>query len=112
MKTDIQHISSGEDEVIVRYREKTPKIKRILDAIGTDDVKIYGKAGDETVCLVLDDILYIETVDDKTFAYTADDVVRLDGSLARIAAKGAVIKQDRRYHDKRRTYNHFQDLRL
>ena len=84
MKIDIQHISSGEDEVIVRYREKTPKIKRILDAIGTDDVKIYGKVGDETVCLVLDDILYIETVDDKTFAYTADDVVRLDGSLARI----------------------------
>ena len=42
-------------------------------------MKIYGKAGDETVCLVLDDILYIETVDDKTFAYTADDVVRLDG---------------------------------
>ena len=84
MRIDIQHISSGEDEVIVRYREKTPKIKRILDAICSDDVKIYGKAGDETVCLVLDDILYIETVDDKTFAYTADDVVRLDGSLARI----------------------------
>lgn len=84
MKIDIQHISSGEDEVIVRYRDKTPKIKRILDAIGTDDVKIYGKAGDETVSLVLDDILYIETVDDKTFAYTINDVVRLDGSLARL----------------------------
>ena len=84
MKIDIQHISSGEDEVIVRYREKTPKIKRILDAIGADDVKICGKAGDETVCLVLDDILYIETVDDKTFAYTINDVVRLDGSLVRL----------------------------
>ena len=33
------------------------------------------------------DILYIESVDDRLFAYTDDDVVRLDGSLAGIMQK-------------------------
>ena len=28
-----------------------------------------------------DDIYYIESVDDKTFAYTCNDVIRLDNSL-------------------------------
>lgn len=157
MRVEIQKIESGEDEVIVRYREKTLRIQRILDAIvevrdkmpgstgedrgkafggcgngmlgglsdeiggmvggygsesrgeirggigsagisdGSEGIndsrcrnwdrrsgRIIGKTENETVALYPEDIYYIETVDDKTFAYTRDEVVKLDGSLARL----------------------------
>ena len=81
MKIDIQKIESGEDEVIVRYREKNQRIQRILDALGAEGSKLFGKKDGETVSVSPGSILYIESVDDKVFAYTKKDVVRLDGSL-------------------------------
>ncbi len=82
MKIDICQIVSGEDELVLRYRELTPRIQKILDAVNNGETRLYGRIGQETVSLSTDDILYIETVDDKTFAYTEKDVIRLDGSLA------------------------------
>ena len=88
MRVDIQRIDSGDDEVIVRYKERTPKIQKILDAIGEvrDKVtgRIIGRTESETVALFPGDIYYIESVDDKTFAYTKDEVVKLDGSLTKL----------------------------
>ena len=81
MIVDIQKIESGEDSVIVRYREETRRIKAILDAIKSGD-RLYGRKDDETVSVNPGDILYIESVDDKIFAYTVRDVVRLDGTLS------------------------------
>ena len=81
MIVDIQKIESGEDSVIVRYREETRRIKAILDAIKSGD-RLYGRKDDETVSVIPGDILYIESVDDKVFAYTVNDVVRLDGTLS------------------------------
>ena len=43
--------------------------------------KLTGKCDDETVTFDADDILYIEKVDDKTFVYTSDRVIRVDYSL-------------------------------
>ena len=82
MRVDIKRIESGEDEVIIRYRERTPKIQRILDALGTENKKLYGKCDTETVSIDPMEILYIESVDDKIFAYTKAEVLRLEGSLA------------------------------
>ncbi len=84
MKIDIRQIDTGEDEVIVRYREKTYRIQKILDAVEGGDAKLYGKKDGDTVSIDPGDVLYFETVDDKLFAYTAADVYRLDGSLARL----------------------------
>lgn len=81
MKIDIQKIESGEDEVIVRYKEKSPKIQRILDVLGADGIKLFGKKDGETVSVSPGSILYIESVDDKVFAYTKKEIIRLDGSL-------------------------------
>ena len=81
MIVDIQKIESGEDSVIVRYKEETRRIKAILDAIKSGD-RLYGRKDDETVSVIPGDILYIESVDDKVFAYTVNDVVRLDGTLS------------------------------
>lgn len=84
LKIDIRKIESGEDEIIVRYKEETEKIKAILGVLRSDGEKLFGKKDSEIVSVIPGDILYIESVDDKVFAYTADDVIRLDGSLAGI----------------------------
>jgi len=81
VKIDIEKIDSGEDEVILRYKEVTPKIKRILDAINGENNRLVGRKDDKQVVVDTGEILYIESVDDKTFAYTEGDVVRVDNTL-------------------------------
>ncbi len=87
MKIDISKIESGEDEVIVRYKEETGRIRKVLDALRDGGGKLYGKKESDIVSVVPGDILYIESVDDKIFAYTCEDVIRLEGTLAGIIQK-------------------------
>ncbi|MDC7293891.1 MULTISPECIES: LytTR family DNA-binding domain-containing protein [unclassified Butyrivibrio] len=82
MRVDIQRISSGEDEVILRYKEENKRIRTILDAIRGGGDKLYGRQDGETISINPSDILYVESVDDKIFAYTKKEVVRLEGTLA------------------------------
>ena len=84
MIVDIRQIDSGEDEIIVRYREQTPEIRRILEAINSGHVKLYGRTEEGAACVSPGDVYYIETVDDRTFAYTQNEVIKLDGSLAKL----------------------------
>lgn len=87
MKVDIRKIETGDDEVIVRYKEETGRIRKILDALRDGGEKLYGKKESDVVSVIPGDILYIESVDDKIFAYTCDDVIRLEGTLAGIIQK-------------------------
>ena len=80
MKIDIRQIETGEDEVIIRYKELTPEVKKILAVLNTTS-KIVGKKDEDRVVIDSDDILYFESVDDKTFAYTESDVFRVDNTL-------------------------------
>ena len=82
MRVDIQRISSGEDEVILRYKEENKRIRTILDAIRGGGDKLYGRQDGETISINPSDILYVESVVDKIFAYTKKEVVRLEGTLA------------------------------
>lgn len=87
MKIDIRKIESGEDEIIIRYREETEQIRAVLDVLRCEGEKLYGKKDGDTVSVIPGDILYIESVDDRSFAYTACDVIRLEGSLTGIIQK-------------------------
>ena len=87
LKIDIRKIESGEDEIIIRYREETEQIRAVLDVLRCEGEKLYGKKDGDTVSVIPGDILYIESVDDRSFAYTAGDVIRLEGSLAGIIQK-------------------------
>lgn len=80
MKIDIRQIETGEDEVIIRYKELTPEVKKILAVLNTTS-KIVGKKDEDRVVIDSDDILYFESVDEKTFAYTESDVFRVDNTL-------------------------------
>ena len=68
--------------MVIRYKELTPQINRILNAVNGDDNRLKGKTDDGDVFVSPDEILYLESVDDKVFAYTVDKVVRIDGSLS------------------------------
>ncbi len=87
LKIDIRKIESGEDEIIIRYREETEQIRAVLDVLRCEGEKLYGKKDGDTVSVIPGDILYIESVDDRIFAYTAGDVIRLEGSLTGIIQK-------------------------
>lgn len=84
MKYTIRKISEGEDEVIVKYREMTPEVERVVQLLNGDRRKLIGFREKEQVVLELGKLLYIESVDGKTFAYTEEEVLRLDYALNRL----------------------------
>lgn len=84
MKYTIRKISEGEDEVIVKYREMTPEVERVVQFLNGDRRKLIGFREKEQVVLELGKLLYIESVDGKTFAYTEDEVLRLEDTLNRL----------------------------
>ncbi len=81
MKIDIKQINEGEESVIIRYREPNPVIGRIVGILRGDGNRIWGRTDEGNICIGLDDVLYLESVDDKVFAYTVDRTVRIDGTL-------------------------------
>jgi len=81
MKFTITRISKGEDEVILKYHNMTPEVERIVNFLNSEQRKLIGQKEKAQVVLELNQILYIEAVDGKTFAYTDHDVFRLDYTL-------------------------------
>ena len=81
MKIDIKQITEGEDSVVVRYKELTSPINRIINILKNEGGRIWGRTETKTLSVSTDDILYLESVDDKVFAYTTENVLRIDGSL-------------------------------
>ncbi len=81
MKVDIQRIEEGEESVVIRYRELTPKINRIIGILKGEGSRLWGRNDSGSVSVDLEDIYYVESVDDKIFAYTREDVIKLEGSL-------------------------------
>ncbi len=84
MKYTINHISTGEDEVIVNYLDMSPEIERIVNFIKGEQTKLIGWKDKEQKVIDIKTILYIEAVDSKTFAYTEEDVLKLDYTLTRL----------------------------
>lgn len=86
MKLTINRILEGEDEVILRYREMTNEVERILRALRADEKKLIGRQEKEQVILDPKRVLYLESVDEWTFAYTENGVYRIDYTLAEAEA--------------------------
>ena len=81
MNIDIQKITEGEESIVIRYRELSPTVERIIGILEGSDGKLWGRTESGSVSIELGDILYLETVDDKLFAYTTDVVARIEGTL-------------------------------
>lgn len=81
MDIDIKKITEGQEYVTIRYKDLTPSMKKIIGILeGTDD-KLWGKTDTGTASISIGDLLYLESVDDKLFAYTKSIVLKIDGSL-------------------------------
>lgn len=93
MRYTINQRNDGEDELILNYREVNPEVEAVLTFMEKHQKKLIGRIGEETIIFPPEDILYIEKVDDKTFAYTLEKVIRLDMSLAAVE----LILDDIRY---------------
>ena len=59
-------------------------MKKSFNSCRENKVRLLGKVGEETVNLKPEDILYIESVEDKVFAYTVNSVVKLDYTLIQL----------------------------
>ena len=84
MKHTIEMIREGEDEVVIRCREITPAVQRILDALQNPAARLIGTVDDQQHVIDLTRILYIESVDGRTFVYTADAVLQVEHTLAQL----------------------------
>ena len=81
MKIDIQKIKEGDESVVIRYKEPNPKIDRVIDILEGRADKLWGRQDGNNVCVELKEVLYLESVDDRVFAYTKSKVLKIDGSL-------------------------------
>ena len=84
MRYRIEQITEGEEEVIVRYRSMTPEVGQILDFLGQGQTRLMGWKDETKVIVKPEQILYVESVDGKTFAYTKGAVVRLEYQLSQL----------------------------
>lgn len=84
MKYTFMQIDEGEDEVMLLYRSMTPEVERVYHFLNGEQQKLIGWKEKTAVILERNNILYIESVDGKTFAYTENDVLRTDYALSRL----------------------------
>lgn len=84
MKYTIEQISHGEDELILRYQSLTQEVQQILSFMNCPQRRLMGVKGDTQVVIDMPQILYIESVDRKTFVYTVNDIFQIEFNLAQM----------------------------
>ena len=84
MKFTINQILQGEDEVILNYKEMNDEVSKIMAFFRNDSRKIIGWKDKTQILIVPDEILYIESVDGRTYAYTEDEVYKINYNLFQV----------------------------
>lgn len=82
MKYIINQRNEGENELILNYSQSDAEVEEVLAFMEKKQKKLMGKVDGEKVIFSPEEILYIEKVDDRTYAYTLEQVIQLDISLA------------------------------
>ena len=84
MKYTIEQIAKGDDELILRYQRLNGEVEAVLQFMNAPPKKLIGTKDNTQAVIDFADVLYAETVDRKTFIYTADDVFRSELTLAQL----------------------------
>ena len=84
MKYTIEQIKQGNDELILRYQNLNQEVERIMDFMSFSEKKLVGTKEGSQIVVDVKQILYIESVDRKTFVYSADEVVRVEYTLTQL----------------------------
>lgn len=88
MKIIIDQDDECEDiELIVHCKEINEQVQKLLSLLKSDNSYLIGKKKDSTYQLTLDNIYYIESIDNKTFIYTNNDVYENNFKLYEIDDK-------------------------
>lgn len=86
MKLTMSRISQGEDEIVIKYRRMNGQIEAIAQMVQGFGQRLSAFADGQTLFLVPEDILYLESVDGITYAYLTDQILRVRISLGEAAA--------------------------
>lgn len=70
MKITLEQITDGQEEIIIRYLERTGEIDDIIRSISRRRGKICVEADGGQLLVSPDDVLYLESVDGNVYAYT------------------------------------------
>ena len=81
MEIEIRKHLEEKTKVIIACKEVTNDIQKLQSYIRAFDNRILTKKEDEMVFVEMSDILYFETVDNRTFLYTKDQVVEVKQRL-------------------------------
>lgn len=84
MKYTIEKLDSGENEVLVRYSTLSPEVNQIICILKNENRKLLGISNNEKVVVDISEILYIESVDGRSYAYTQNDVIKLEYTLLQL----------------------------
>lgn len=61
-------------EIVISVNRLTPEIEKILATLRLLDKQLMAREGDETCLLDVSSVIYLESVDRKTFVYTGEKV--------------------------------------
>lgn len=84
MKYTIEQIKQGDDELILRYQNLNQEVEHIINFMSFAEKKLVGTKDGLQVVIDVKQILYIESVDRKTFVYLEEDVVRVEYTLTQL----------------------------
>lgn len=85
MKITIENPKPGEeDEIIIRCAVVDDRVLKLIQALKGEKDTITGYVDDKIQKLVLKDIFYFESVDNKVYAYTAKQVYEIHKKLYEI----------------------------
>jgi DNA-binding LytR/AlgR family response regulator len=82
LKIHINEDSSIQDtEITINCNRITPDIEKVISMLRIMDLKLTGRKQGQTYILDAAKVLYIDTVDKKTFFYTRTDIYETDLKL-------------------------------
>ena len=87
MRLTMTHITEGEDEVIIRYRQMNDEVETIASIVQSSGKRIEGYEDGRQLFLLPEQIYYFESVDGTTYAYLKDMVCKVNDSLERLAIR-------------------------
>lgn len=84
MKYTIEHISQGEEEVILRCHSPSAEMEQLIRYLESRSRKLIGIRDGIRTVVEQPEILYVESVEGKIFAYTESEVFQMEHSLAQM----------------------------
>ena len=73
-----------DDYIDIRYRELTPTIHKIFELCNNSEAVLLCEKDNATCKVDINDILYIEWVDNKSCIYTKDEIFTISSSLSQL----------------------------